>query len=217
MKTAKGRALGFMFGRVLFVDALLVLATTITLLANLEVSSFAGAAVLCALMFAIHTLVWWLPLRSFVAAQRVWGQKGSACNDAELLAADESLDRLPARLALSWTVAWPLYLVGLVALAYGFAYAETYFMASEALSDYFWYVDRARMFELGSLFYATYFIVSVPLLSRLDEPYEGREGDERDQHWPRPPRHGSPPAHCSSLGIARSVPRTPAVPAATSR
>ena len=59
--------------------------------------------------------------------------------------------------------------LALVSLAYGVAYGETYFMASEALSDYFWYLDRERMLSLGSLFYATYFVVSTPLVAAIDE------------------------------------------------
>ncbi len=62
--------------------------------------------------------------------------------------------------------------VALLAIAYGVAYGETYFMASEALSDYFWYLDRERMLSLGSLFYATYFVVSTPLVYGLDERAE---------------------------------------------
>lgn len=57
-----------------------------------------------------------------------------------------------------------------VALAYGVAFAETWFMASDAISDYFGYADKARMLKYGSLFYACYFLVSLPLLARLDEP-----------------------------------------------
>jgi cycloeucalenol cycloisomerase len=81
--------------------------------------------------------------------------------------------------------------LALLALAYAFAYGETYFMASDALSDYFWYLDRARMLQLGSLFYATYFVVSVPLLARVDEPREreedcelGGQAERAGRRWP---------------------------------
>ncbi len=55
-------------------------------------------------------------------------------------------------------------------LAYAVAFAETYTMASPLLADYFWYRDRSRMLLLGSVYYASYFVVSVPMLERLDEP-----------------------------------------------
>lgn len=57
-----------------------------------------------------------------------------------------------------------------VALAYAVAFAETFFMAIDAIAVYFSYADKARMLQYGSLFYACYFLVSLPLLSRLDEP-----------------------------------------------
>ena len=55
------------------------------------------------------------------------------------------------------------------ALAYGMAFAETWSMASDLLSDVFWYVDRARMLRWGSVAYGLYFIVSFPMIARLDE------------------------------------------------
>lgn len=56
-----------------------------------------------------------------------------------------------------------------VALAYAVAFAETFFMASDAIAAYFSYADKARMLTYGSLFYACYFLVSLPLLSRLSQ------------------------------------------------
>ncbi len=61
-----------------------------------------------------------------------------------------------------------------VALAYGVAWAETFFMATDAIAAYFGYADRARMLAYGSLFYACYFLVSLPLLARLDEDPRAR-------------------------------------------
>jgi cycloeucalenol cycloisomerase len=61
-----------------------------------------------------------------------------------------------------------------VVLAYGVAFAETWFMASDAIAAYFGYADKPRMLQYGSLFYACYFLVSLPLLSRLDEPAGAR-------------------------------------------
>jgi cycloeucalenol cycloisomerase len=57
-----------------------------------------------------------------------------------------------------------------LALAYSVAYAETLFMASDFIRELFWYTDKPRMLRWGSLFYACYFFVSLPLLYRMDEP-----------------------------------------------
>lgn len=54
-------------------------------------------------------------------------------------------------------------------LAYLLAFLETFFMASEALGDWFGYADRERMLYLGSLGYAAYFVVGLPLLRGMDE------------------------------------------------
>jgi cycloeucalenol cycloisomerase len=53
-------------------------------------------------------------------------------------------------------------------LSYVLALAETFFMAVEFFSDLFLYRDRARMLRLGSLGYATYFLVGLPMLRRMD-------------------------------------------------
>ncbi|KAI6369480.1 hypothetical protein MCOR25_004437 [Pyricularia grisea] len=59
---------------------------------------------------------------------------------------------------------------GLVVLtvSYSTAYLETFFMAAEVLSEYFHYLDRARMLRLGSLGYAMYFIAGLPMVKRID-------------------------------------------------
>lgn len=54
-------------------------------------------------------------------------------------------------------------------LAYAVAFAETFFMAIPALGDVFEYADRGRMLAWGSMFYGTYFIVSMPVFARIDE------------------------------------------------
>ncbi len=54
-------------------------------------------------------------------------------------------------------------------LAYVIAFAETFFMAIPALSDVFEYADRGRMLAWGSMFYGTYFIVSLPVFASIDE------------------------------------------------
>ncbi len=71
------------------------------------------------------------------------------------------------------TARWPRLLVlalAAVALSYAVAFGETLFMASDLISDLFWYADKPRMLRWGSLFYACYFLVSLPLLYRMDEP-----------------------------------------------
>jgi cycloeucalenol cycloisomerase len=71
------------------------------------------------------------------------------------------------------TARWPrllLLALATLALAYGVAFAETLFMASDSIADLFWYADKPRMLRYGSLFYACYFLVSLPLLARMDEP-----------------------------------------------
>lgn len=72
-----------------------------------------------------------------------------------------SVTPLPARIALA---------VVTLALAYAVAFGETWFMAIDALRGYFSYTDKPRMLLYGSLFYSCYFLVSLPLLARLDEP-----------------------------------------------
>jgi len=61
---------------------------------------------------------------------------------------------------------WPIVVL---AAAYGFAWAETYAMAGGAIAEQFTYRDLPRMLRWGSLFYATYFVVSFPMIYRLDE------------------------------------------------
>ncbi len=54
-------------------------------------------------------------------------------------------------------------------LGYGIAWMETFAMASDALSSVFAYADRERMLRWGSLGYASYFVVGLPLVARIDE------------------------------------------------
>ena len=61
---------------------------------------------------------------------------------------------------------WPLVVL---AAAYGFAWAETFAMTGGAIAEQFTYRDLPRMLRWGSLFYATYFVVSFPMIYRLDE------------------------------------------------
>ncbi|KAM7187484.1 Cycloeucalenol cycloisomerase [Rhypophila sp. PSN 637] len=61
----------------------------------------------------------------------------------------------------------------LLGLSYGLAFAETYVMASPLLEDLFRYRDRHRMLRLGSLGYAAYFVVGLPMVKRID----------RDEEW----------------------------------
>jgi len=58
-------------------------------------------------------------------------------------------------------------------LSYALAYTETFFMASPLLSDFFAYASRERMLKLGSLGYASYFVVGLPMARRID----------REENW----------------------------------
>lgn len=61
---------------------------------------------------------------------------------------------------------WP---VAVLAAAYGFAWAETFAMTDGAIAEQFTYRDLPRMLRWGSLFYASYFVISFPMIYRLDE------------------------------------------------
>lgn len=61
----------------------------------------------------------------------------------------------PARLALR------------AALSYGVAFAETFFMANQALRSFFSYADRGFALRVGSLAYGTLFLISAPLYDRI--------------------------------------------------
>lgn len=67
---------------------------------------------------------------------------------------------------------WPL---AIFACAYFFAWAETYAMTGGSIAEQFYYKDLARMLEWGSAYYAAYFVVSFPMIYRLDEG--------RDENW----------------------------------
>eukprot|EP00775_Hariotina_reticulata_P005208 gene5208-5446_t len=56
-------------------------------------------------------------------------------------------------------------------LAYFTAYMETLTISH---FPYYTFVDRSKMYSVGSLFYALYFFVSFPLFMRLDEDPAGR-------------------------------------------
>lgn len=62
--------------------------------------------------------------------------------------------------------------VVVLALAYFFAWAETFVMATELIEDVFLYKDRSVMLKYGSFFYATLFVLSFPLFGQLDETVE---------------------------------------------
>ncbi|KAK0614719.1 hypothetical protein B0T14DRAFT_528955 [Immersiella caudata] len=55
-----------------------------------------------------------------------------------------------------------------VLLSYVVAFLETYFMASPLLSDFFAYKSRHRMLTLGSWGYASYFVVGLPMVQRIE-------------------------------------------------
>jgi cycloeucalenol cycloisomerase len=56
-------------------------------------------------------------------------------------------------------------------LSYATAYGETFTIAS---FPYYTFVDRGRMYTVGSLFYAIYFFVSFPMFFRMDEDTKAR-------------------------------------------
>jgi hypothetical protein len=50
---------------------------------------------------------------------------------------------------------------------------------------YYTFIDRSKMYSIGSLFYAIYFFVSFPMFMRLDEQVGGRRWSlrkVRDHH-----------------------------------
>ena len=60
------------------------------------------------------------------------------------------------------------WFLGLLVVSYAIAFAETWFMAVDMLADVFSYADRTRMLLVGSLFYGSFFVVSMPIFERLD-------------------------------------------------
>ncbi|KAK4644207.1 LOW QUALITY PROTEIN: hypothetical protein QC761_302790 [Podospora bellae-mahoneyi] len=63
----------------------------------------------------------------------------------------------------------PLARLGTVlALSYMLAFAETWFMASDLMTEWFAYGDRSKMLKVGSWGYASYFLAGLPMLRRLD-------------------------------------------------
>ena len=54
-------------------------------------------------------------------------------------------------------------------LSYGTAYAETLTISHY---PYYTFVDRDKMYSIGSLFYAIYFFVSFPMFFRMDEVWD---------------------------------------------
>lgn len=55
------------------------------------------------------------------------------------------------------------------ALSYAVAFAETFFMATDLMSAWFWYEKHGKMLALGSLGYAIYFVIGLPMVRGLDE------------------------------------------------
>jgi cycloeucalenol cycloisomerase len=66
------------------------------------------------------------------------------------------------RLGVLWQV------VVVIGLSYGMAFLETWVMASPLLEGLFRYESRERMLRLGSLGYASYFVVGLPMVKRVD-------------------------------------------------
>ncbi len=93
-------------------------------------------------------------------------------------------DALPRRLGRAAVV---------LALAYGIAFAETFFMATELLRDLFAYGSRERMLAVGSFGYAVYFVIGLPVVRRID-------GDPL--RWPLLRVVGSALATCMAILVA---------------
>ena len=55
----------------------------------------------------------------------------------------------------------------LAGLSYAVSFAETFFMANDALRAYFSYADRAYTLRVGSVAYGTLFLLSAPLFCRI--------------------------------------------------
>jgi cycloeucalenol cycloisomerase len=63
--------------------------------------------------------------------------------------------------------------VSLFVLSYALAFAETFAMATDLMTDLFRYEQKDKMLLLGSFGYATYFLVGLPMVTRID----------RDERW----------------------------------
>lgn len=68
------------------------------------------------------------------------------------------------------TLGWAGRVVVVLLLSYAIAFAETFFMATDLMTDLFSYDKRDKMLSIGSFGYATYFVVGLPLAARIDEP-----------------------------------------------
>jgi len=79
------------------------------------------------------------------------------------------------RLDRAFGLGWPGRALAVLVLGYGIAWMETFAMANDGLSAYFAYADKDKMLRFGSLGYAAYFLVGLPLVIRIDE---------HDRRWP---------------------------------
>ena len=67
---------------------------------------------------------------------------------------------------------WIGVAVAVAGLAYLIAFAETFGMATPQLARWFNYADRTRMLTVGSVFYGSYFVSTLPFVFRIDEGEE---------------------------------------------
>eukprot|EP00879_Flechtneria_rotunda_P029988 GHRR01032466.1.p1 GENE.GHRR01032466.1~~GHRR01032466.1.p1 ORF type:complete len:180 (+),score=33.21 GHRR01032466.1:886-1425(+) len=65
-------------------------------------------------------------------------------------------------------------------LSYATAYMETLTISH---FPYYTFIDRQKMYSIGSLFYAIYFFVSFPMFMRLDEEVAGRRWSLGEVRW----------------------------------
>lgn len=102
----------------LIIDLVMGVAASTTWLAYLEVRDMRGTAALCTAMLVVHTLLWLATLPTSTAALRVWERAGASCSDAELLAADRCVTRLPLHFGVVTSVSWAAYFVGVFTLTW---------------------------------------------------------------------------------------------------
>lgn len=106
-----------MFTRLLLVDIGIALGGTISWALYLDVRDVAKTIALCLIAFAIHVLLWAAPLRANLRPIREWASERQL-DDAALLAADATLQRLPLRLSLAYALSYLAYFGGIAASAW---------------------------------------------------------------------------------------------------
>lgn len=104
--------------RMLLVDIGIGLGGTISWALYLDVRSVAGMVALCLLAYAVHVMLWALPLWASLQPIQQWARGERAFDDEQLLAADRVLERLPLRLSLIYALSYLAYFGGIAAAAW---------------------------------------------------------------------------------------------------